>query len=81
MLTADYIFKVAALDDQTGEPPPGYLHDGDSALDGQSAASDAPALPEQGAAPSRARAKGNSYRLVLERRIDSKTGEPRLVQK
>ena len=81
MLTDDYIFKVAALDDQTGEPPPGYLHDGDSALDGQSAASDAPALPERGTARTLTRAKADSYRLVLVRRNDPRTGEPRLVQK
>lgn len=80
MLTAKYILKTAALDDQTGEPPPGYLHETEAALDAQAASSEAPALPQRarGIAPPR---KGNSYCLVLVRKINPANGELMLVQK
>jgi hypothetical protein len=81
MLTDDYIFKVSALDEQTGEPPPGYLHDGDSGLDGQAAASEAPALPQFGKKPKQTVQGSKTYRLILERVVDPATGELRLSQK
>jgi hypothetical protein len=80
VLTDDYILKIAALDEQTGESAPTYLHDGDSALDAQSASSEAPALPDCGQMAT-CPIEGKSYRLILVRETDPNTGETRLVQK
>ena len=77
MLTADYIFKVARLDDQTGEPAAGFLHDGDTNLDAQAAPVESAALPENGVVRPDVEP---GYCLRLVREIDAITGEPRLTQ-
>lgn len=79
MLTAKYISKVARLLDQTGEPRPGFLHDGTANLSGESAISESVLAPKRKRAKQKKRSKSISITLVYEE--DPRTGEPRLVQK
>lgn len=78
MLTRKFILKVTRLLDQTGEPRPGFLHDGSSNLGGQGTS---PELHTVKKARKEKSGGGRCVTVRLSYETDSVTDEPRLVQK
>ncbi len=82
MLSLKDILKVGRLLDQTGEPRPGFLHDGTDNLEGQGKSVQTGAqLINTGSAEPEDGVETKSVKLSLEYEEDPKTGEVRVVQR